>query len=93
MASVDKLRGITVALVTPFDDNGVLAPERALTLIERHIEAGVNGFYVGGSTGEGFLASVSERSEYLKFVAEATKKRVPAPSSGGTVSTITRMAR
>jgi len=71
-----ELAGIMVPLVTPFDQNGDLAPEMARSLIERHLEAGVRGFYVGGSTGEGFLQSVAERCEYLRFVAQAAESRV-----------------
>ena len=75
MPSTKKLEGIMVPLVTPFDENGDLAPAKALPLIERHLEVGVQGFYVGGSTGEGFLQSVAERCEYLSFVAQANQKR------------------
>jgi N-acetylneuraminate lyase len=76
MKTKQELAGIMVPLVTPFDQNGDLAPEMARSLIERHLEAGVGGFYVGGSTGEGFLQSVAERCEYLRFVAQAVKSRV-----------------
>ena len=60
MESANKLNGIIVALITPFDENGDLAPERVISLVERHLEVGVQGFYVGGSTGEGFLQSVAD---------------------------------
>ncbi len=76
MKAKKELAGIMVPLVTPFDQNGDLAPEMARPLIERLLEVGVGGFYVGGSTGEGFLQSVAERCEYLRFVAEAAASRV-----------------
>ena len=75
MNTTPELAGIMVPLVTPFDENGDLAAEKALPLIERHIDHGVNGFYVGGSSGEGFLQSVAERCEYMRFVADATEGR------------------
>lgn len=70
-----SLAGIVIPLITPFDKNGDLAPDAARPLIERHIELGVQGFYVGGSTGEGLLQSVAERREYLQFVADVVGKR------------------
>lgn len=76
MESNRALSGIVVPLITPFNEKGELVPERALPLIERHLEIGVQGFYVGGSTGEGFLQSVDERREFLQFVARTTQKRV-----------------
>lgn len=65
-----KLGGIIVPLVTPFDENGDLAAEKARVLIEKHLDIGVHGFYIGGSSGEGFFQSVDERCEFLCFVAE-----------------------
>ena len=80
------IKGIYVPLVTPFDASGELAPGKALPLIEKHLEIGVQGFYIGGSSGEGFLQSVSERSEYLKFVAEANDKRGTLIAQVGAIS-------
>lgn len=75
-----------VPLVTPFDEKGDLAAEKALPLIERHIELGVSGFYVGGSSGEGFLQSVSERCEYMRFVADVTDGRASLIAQVGALS-------
>ncbi len=86
MQSSKKLEGIMVPLVTPFDEEGDLAPEKALPLIERHLEVGVQGFYVGGSSGEGFLQSVAERCEYMRFVADAVKQRVTLIAQVGALS-------
>ncbi len=86
MESTKSLEGIMVPLITPFDDDGTLAPEKALPLIERHLEVGVQGFYVGGSTGEGFLQSVVERREFLGYVAEATKQRITLIAQVGALS-------
>ncbi|HCC45997.1 MAG TPA: hypothetical protein DEQ32_16465, partial [Gammaproteobacteria bacterium] len=72
---VTKIGGIVVPLVTPFDNHGDLDVEKARCLIEWHIEQGVDGFYVGGSTGEGFFQSVDERCKYLEFVADVLKRR------------------
>lgn len=71
-----QLSGIFPALITPFNEEGELECERAESLIERLIDVGVNGFYVGGSTGEGFLQSLEERKEFLAYVAKINRGRV-----------------
>jgi hypothetical protein len=50
MKANNEISGIMVPLVAPFDDNGELASEKARALIEKDIEVGVDGFYVGGSS-------------------------------------------
>ncbi|MEL7186797.1 MAG: dihydrodipicolinate synthase family protein [Pseudomonadota bacterium] len=75
MSSTPKIGGIVVPLVTPFDESGELAAERARPLIEKHLEVGVHGFYIGGSSGEGFFQSVAERCAYMQFVAETVNGR------------------
>ncbi len=75
MYTEKKLNGIYVALITPFDENGKLDSDRARALIERHIEVGINGFFVCGSSGEGYLQTLDERREYMQFVSDVTAKR------------------
>lgn len=86
MKTNNELSGIIVPLVTPFDENGELASEQARALIEKHIEVGVNGFYVGGSTGEGFLQSVAERCDYMRFVADVVNGRATMIAQVGALS-------
>ena len=50
-------KGIYPALLTPFDENDKINEKSLEKLIEMNIAKGVNGFYVGGSTGEAFLLS------------------------------------
>ena len=75
MTETPKIGGIIVPLVTPFDENGDLAVERSRSLIEKHLDVGVHGFYVGGSSGEGLFQSVDERCDYLQFVADVVSSR------------------
>ncbi len=46
----ERARGIFPALITPYDKNKEIAVEVLKKLINRHLEIGVSGFYVGGST-------------------------------------------
>jgi N-acetylneuraminate lyase len=75
MTKAKKIGGIIVPLVTPFDEHGDLAAEKVRSLIEKHLDVGVHGFYVGGTTGEGFFQSTEERCEFLRVVAEAVNNQ------------------
>jgi N-acetylneuraminate lyase len=86
MNSRNSLAGIVVPLVTPFDDEGSLAPELVNSLLEFHLDVGVHGFYVGGSTGEGFLQSTAERCEYLRHVSDVCRQRTTLVAQVGALS-------
>ena len=64
MIQARKLGGIIVPLVTPFDERGDLAAKKARTLIERYLDIGVHGFYVGGTSGEGFFSLLTNDASF-----------------------------
>lgn len=82
-----KYRGVFTALVTPMDVDGRLDPESLERLVEHQIEQGIRGFYVGGSTGEGFLLTSEERMAVLETVVQAARGRVTVISHVGCIST------
>lgn len=64
-----KLKGIMPALMTAFDDStGSISKEKTASLVKKLKSAGVNGFYVGGSSGEMVLCTLKERMELLETV-------------------------
>ena len=67
---VSHLRGVMPALLTPFDAQQNIDRASLRRLVRFNIEQGVDGVYVGGSTGEAFVQSLSEREEVLEIVAE-----------------------
>ena len=75
MAKDKKIGGVIVPLATPLNGQNNLDLEKAQDLIEWHIDNGVDGFYVGGSTGEGFLQSVDEGCRYLRYVVDVVDNR------------------
>jgi N-acetylneuraminate lyase len=75
------------ALLTPFDDEGELNLPVARDLVEFHLAAGVSGFYILGSTGEGLLLSEAERRLMAETVVDQVKNRVPVVVHVGTLST------
>jgi len=69
-------KGILPAVVTPFDDEERFAPAAFKLLLESLYEAGIDGIYVCGGTGEGLLQPVDQR----KRVAEIAMKNSPSAS-------------
>ena len=70
-----KLAGILSALVTPFKPDLTLHEQAIPGLVEFQLAEGIDGFYVGGSTGEAFLQSPDERMRFLRAVAAANEGR------------------
>jgi N-acetylneuraminate lyase len=75
------------ALLTPFDEQQRLDKKSLRRLVRFNIEQGIDGLYVGGSTGEAFVQSLSEREAVLEIVAEEAKGKVALIAHVGCVST------
>ncbi|HCC7747350.1 TPA: N-acetylneuraminate lyase [Klebsiella aerogenes] len=84
---VSHLRGVMPALLTPFDAQQNIDRASLRRLVRFNIEQGVDGVYVGGSTGEVFVQSLSEREEVLEIVAEEAKGKITLIAHVGCVST------
>jgi N-acetylneuraminate lyase len=73
---VSRLSRLHAALITPYDAEGEIA-EPCLRNLVAHVKTqGIDGFYVGGSTGEALLQSTEERLRVLSVVAEAAEGSV-----------------
>ena len=70
------MNGIFTALLTPFNDDYTINEASLKKLVEFNLEKGVNGFYVGGSTGEGMVMSPEERKE-VAFRFKAALEALP----------------
>lgn len=68
------LQGVMAALLTPFDHQQQLDSESLRRLVRFNIGQGIDGLYVGGSTGEAFVQSLAEREQVLEIVAEEAKE-------------------
>ncbi|NOV04549.1 dihydrodipicolinate synthase family protein [Paenibacillus planticolens] len=66
--NLDGFRGITIAMYSCYDASGEIDVEAARRLARYYAESGVKGLYVGGSSGEGMLQSVTERKRMLEAV-------------------------
>ena len=72
MRDLSKFKGLFSALLTPFNEDSSVNYDAMKKLVEFNLENGIDGFYVGGSTGEGLLLTNEERKETFQCVAEAT---------------------
>ena len=71
-----KFHGITPAFYACYDEKGEISPERVRNLTEHLVKKGVQGLYVGGSSGECIYQSVSERKTVLENVMAAADGKV-----------------
>ena len=74
--SLEKYKGIFPAFYACYDDDGNVSEERTEALTELLIKKGVNGLYVGGSSGECIYLGVEERKRTLEAVMRAAKGRI-----------------
>jgi dihydrodipicolinate synthase/N-acetylneuraminate lyase len=94
-----KLQGIIPALLTPFTKGGAEVDyDKACALATRLADQGVQGVFVAGTTGEGFLMTVAERKKLLEEVVAAVGKRIRVVAQTGFFDTpttieLTRHAR
>lgn len=69
----EKFKGIFPALLTPFDKEGRVDCDALVKLTDYNLKKGVNGFYVGGSTAEGFMLDPDEHYKMYSAVAQGAK--------------------
>lgn len=66
-----KFRGIFPALYACYDENGKVSSDRTKALTQYLMDKGVQGLYVGGSSGECIYLSKEDRKKTLEAVMEA----------------------
>lgn len=67
---VSRFKNVTVALNTPFKENGDVDLSAVKKLTRYYINKGIKSLYVCGSTGEGFLLDSDERKRVVEAVTE-----------------------
>ncbi len=82
-----KFKGVFSALLTPYTAEDKINGKSVKQIIDMNLEKGINGFYVGGSTGEGMLLTVEERKELFKYAAESNAGRGTMIAHVGTINT------
>ena len=72
---IDGFDGVYPAAVSPKDDAGKFSGERLEVLIQRLYESNIQGLYMCGNTGEGYLLPLWARKEAVEVAVEASKGR------------------
>ena len=70
-----QFTGIMPALITPLDAAGKVKKAVVKTLVDRYLDAGVDGFYSVGGTGEGVLLTIDQRKAMAEAAIEANAGR------------------
>jgi 4-hydroxy-tetrahydrodipicolinate synthase len=93
--STPQLRGALTALVTPFTPSGAIDETALVNLVERQIDAGINGLVPVGTTGESPTLTAEEDARVIELTIETVRRRGVAsqtPVVAGTGSNNTREA-
>jgi len=78
------IRGVLLPVITPFDDKVQIDEQMMRRLVDFHINAGVQGLFVLGSTGQGPAMTVEERKQAAAVALDQAQKRVPVVIHVGT---------
>ncbi len=76
MRDFKKYEGIIPAFYACYDKDGSIDPAAVRALTQFYIDKGVNGLYVGGSSGECIYQSVAERKLVLENVMAVAKGKL-----------------
>lgn len=82
-----NLGGIYSALMVAFDENGKINEKGTREIIRHNIEKmGVDGLYVGGSTGENFMLSTEEKKEVFRIAIDEAKGKTKLIAQVGSIN-------
>lgn len=73
----EALAGISGILVTPFDADDRLAPDRLKSVVDRAVVAGVHALTINGNTSEFYALHDAEAERMAEAAAETIEGRVP----------------
>lgn len=71
------MRGAYPALITPFIENGsAVGYDKLGAMVERHVQKGVNGLFICGTTGQGPNLTAEEKIAVIQEVVNAAAGRI-----------------
>ncbi|MBN9332769.1 dihydrodipicolinate synthase family protein [Devosia sp.] len=77
------LTGISGILVTPYDENGDIAPQKLVPVLDRALGAGLHMPVVNGNTGEFYALTTDEASTMVREVVHLVAGRAPVLAGVG----------
>ena len=84
---ITQIKGVIPAMFTCFDENEEVDVQRTIDFTNYLINKGVDGLYITGSTGEGFLMTNEERNLVTEIVCKTVAGRVPVIVHVGDIGT------
>lgn len=84
---VEKFKGIFPAFYACYDEEGNISERRTKQFANYLVSKGVQGLYVGGSSGECIYQNLEERKFTLRYVAEAVGHQITLIAHVGAPST------
>ena len=75
-------KGSGVAIITPFNENGIDF-EKFRELLEWHIKESTDAIIVCGTTGEATTMTEKEKKDAIKFTVDTVNKRIPVIAGTG----------
>jgi len=85
--TIRHIKGVIPAMFSTFDKDEKLDLRRAGILVDHLIDAKVDGLYITGSTGEGFLMTDEERMRFAEVVVKQVAHRIPVVVHVGSIGT------
>ena len=82
-----RISGVIAAMITLFDENENVDAGRTEAMVDFLLERGIDGFYLTGSTGEGFLMTGEERNLVVRTVIRRVAGRKPVIVHVGDIGT------
>ncbi|MBO9591175.1 dihydrodipicolinate synthase family protein [Devosia sp.] len=77
------LTGISGILVTPYDENGDIAPQKLVPVLDRALGAGLHMPVINGNTGEFYALTTEEASTMVREVVHLVAGRAPVLAGVG----------
>ena len=88
MAAVQPVKGgSVVALVTPMTKTNDIDYDKFVDLLNWHVKEGSDGAVILGTTGEGSMINIEERSKLIKLAVATVKGAFPITVGTGTIET------
>lgn len=82
-----RFKGVVSAIVTPFNADGEINEDAYRKIVEFNIEAGVDGFWVAGGTGESVLLDEEERIRLAELTVDQARGRAKTILHVGALTT------
>lgn len=92
MTPIFRFDGIYTPVITPYHADGSVNRDALGQVIEHLIAGGVHGIITGGSTGENYAQTLTERVDLARLTHEMVKGRVPLVMGTGAMLTADSIA-